>query len=241
MMISFLCPTSGRLPEERHLLEEKLYWFTRQEKLRFSNLHELVILNDCKDQELITDVPGVRIVNYPHRFGTIGDKMNALCSLAKGDILIVDEDDDISLPNRASQAELKLTRKDSNGYWEPDGRWFQPSKDALIVPDFANCKHHASAFMKGTVVYPSMTEGHDWFMSNMYKPKNLVPSWHVNNFQYIYRWGVSKNHLSGNPDMKAAYQKEGLRKVEGGVFKLEPKMGRDYEAEVKAAILAHYS
>ena len=80
-LISCLCPTFGRCGSAwQHLLEEAVESFLRQ-----TDAHsELLILNDHPAQELVFDHPRVRVVNHPSRFHTLGEKYNAMVSLAAG-------------------------------------------------------------------------------------------------------------------------------------------------------------
>lgn len=43
------------------------------------------------------DVPGVRVVNHPTRFGLVGEKRSAAIEILSGDVIAI-WDDDLSLP-----------------------------------------------------------------------------------------------------------------------------------------------
>ncbi|MFM7166560.1 MAG: glycosyltransferase, partial [Planctomycetaceae bacterium] len=59
---------------------------------------ELIILDDAG--ELQNDAcGGWQIISIPRRFRSLPEKFNAIAGLAKGDILVVWEDDDIYLPH----------------------------------------------------------------------------------------------------------------------------------------------
>lgn len=236
-LVTFMCPTYGRGPTELGLLAEKVYWFTRQEYPKEKK--ELLILNDAEGQTLKCDVEGVRIVNFPYRFSTLGEKRTAMVALAKGDILLPDDDDDISLPGRAIQAYHKLQ---VNDYYDPGARWYQDSAYAPLVPDGKGCCHHASCFKKGNIIYPAKMGNEDqhithWvkWMANKGKlrvefdvcddPKKLT---------YVYRWGVSRNHISGAKDMTASWNN---RVAQSGTYEIVPVMVRDYVKEVELSTL----
>jgi hypothetical protein len=78
--------------------------------------------------------------------------------------------------------------------------------------------------------YPDVSKGHDqivdsWARSHLHvNPEKLT---RVRDISYFYRWGVSRMHLSAQGDMEAAY----LNADAGppGIYKVEAKMGRDYE------------
>lgn len=230
--LSFLCPTFGRGPDEIQLLNEKVYWFTRQEYPR--ERMELVILSDAPGQMYLCNVPGVRIIHWPEKIATLGDKRNAMIAKAEGEVLLVDDDDDISLPGRAMQAAEKL--KDAD-WFDPGCRWFQPGKFDSLIADNKNCTHHACCYRSGFVSYPGITVREDQVVSqwardqakegkirgkfeNLTDPKEL---------QYIYRWGVSRNHLSGKPDMQGAWDNRPYRP---GTFEIVPTMYRNYVQEI---------
>ena len=232
--VSFLCPTFGRPPEEIQLLNEKVFWFSQQDYPK--HLLELVIVTDAPGQMLVCNVRGVRIIHHPVKIATLGDKRNVLIGHAKGDVLLVDDDDDISLPGRAAQAADKLSDAD---WYDPGCRWFQPGKFDSLVMDDKNCTHHACAYRKlPSIVYPSITKEEDqwissWARSESHK-RNLRGKFErlddPKKLQYIYRWGVSRNHLSGKSNMQADWDN---RPARPGTFEIVPVMYRNYVQEIK--------
>jgi hypothetical protein len=118
LLISCLCPTFGRCGSPwQYLLEESVESFLRQ-----TDVHsELIILNDHPDQEIVFDHPRVRVVNHPERFRTLGEKYNAMVSLASGALLAPWEDDDISLPHRLELSRERLGELD---YYNPKRYWY---------------------------------------------------------------------------------------------------------------------
>jgi glycosyltransferase involved in cell wall biosynthesis len=230
-VISCLCPTYGRCPSYQHLLEEAVESFLRQDRHVES---ELIVLNDCPQQELICEARNVRIVNLPYRLPTLGDKFNLLVELARGDVLLPWEDDDISLPNRIGQAVAQLGGDD---YWKPPQVWFLSPGTAPIWRHNVGVRHHASVFTRSAWReaggYPRISGAQDAAMDSQlmslrqrieHFPNGLEP----NQWQYIYRWGVSPNHLSGNSDHEAAYRTEAEKSHVAGQFKLLPHWRADY-------------
>jgi hypothetical protein len=116
-LVSCICPTYARPPEYQHLLEEAIESFLRQ---AYPN-KELTVLDDCPEQELVCDAPGVRVINMPERFTTLGDKYNAAVALSRGELIAPWEVDDISLPWRLS---LSVERLGDGGYFNPRVCWF---------------------------------------------------------------------------------------------------------------------
>lgn len=93
--ISCYCCTFAR----PRVLEEALHSFLEQD---YEGEKELVILNDCAEQNLIFDHPEVKIFNVKERIKPLGSKFNKCVSLCTGDIFMPWEDDDIYLPWRMS-------------------------------------------------------------------------------------------------------------------------------------------
>jgi hypothetical protein len=230
-MVSCLMPTFGRAARQPHLLQEAVYWWTRQD---YAGPTELVILNDHAGQTLTCSVPGVRVVNLTRRLPSLGAKCNALLALAHGTVGMMFEDDDIALPHRVRQSVERLGHFD---YWNPRGQWYEDA-GVLHTTHAQGVCHNASAFridaLRGR--YPVLTRAHDaivdsWACSNLRcanDPLPLPAEW-----SYIYRWSVSDYHLSGVPDMEAGY-----RDAPGGAagrFEVTPRRGRDYAADCAAA------
>ncbi len=225
MLVSCICPTYGRPPHHLHLLEECVYWFTRQDYAK----RELVILNDCSSQRLICDVDRVRVVNLPKRFATLGDKYNALLALCRGEVILPWEDDDISLPHRISQCVRHLGLSD---YYNPRGQWYEDAGKLHTDHNQGVC-HNASAYRRGTVVYESVTGSQD-AQADFYARTHLncspVTLTRPADWDYVYRWGVSDCHLSGFGNMDDAYAKQAAI---GGTYIIVPRMYKDYQAETK--------
>src|SRR5215211_75266 len=125
-LVSCICPTYGRPPNHQYLLEEAIESFLRQ---TYPN-KELIVLNDCPEQELVCLAPGVRVVNLPERFPSLGDKRNAGVELARGELIAPWDDDDISLPWRLSHSVERLGDADyynPRSWWHMDSRGLAPS------------------------------------------------------------------------------------------------------------------
>lgn len=82
-LVTCVCPTFNRPSEGMELLEEAVESFLRQDYEQ----KELLILNDCPEQVLVCDAPGVRVVNFPSRFPSLGEKRNAGVRLARGTLI----------------------------------------------------------------------------------------------------------------------------------------------------------
>jgi hypothetical protein len=200
--VSFLCPTYGRAAKQPHLINEMLYWFTRQDHPKC----ELVVLNDAAGQELWTKVPNVRCVNWPDKIPTLGEKMNTLVDLARGAICVVSEDDDVSLPHRASQAAAMLEGYD---YWNPRLWCYAPLNQPAHI-DGNGWGHNCAAFRRNKFRgrYEAVSQAHDAKADTgavrdlRTNPKKVTPE----EVSYVYRWAVSDLHLSAQQDMETAYK-----------------------------------
>jgi glycosyltransferase involved in cell wall biosynthesis len=237
-LITCLCPTfrRGGTPWQ-HLLEESIESFLRQ-----TDAHsELLVLNDHPAQELAFDHPRVRVVNQPNRFRTLGEKYDAMVSLAFGSLLAPWEDDDISLPHRL---ELSRERLGDRDYFNPRRYWFL-DRAGLHWDHAMGVGHNLSMYRKRawqTVGgYPSITGSQDAAMDQLLtsdprvccrvdQDQLPVPEWY-----YVYRWGASPCHLSGQPDMQGHYDSLGVAPAASGRFTLRPHWREDYAALVAAA------
>jgi hypothetical protein len=237
-LISCLCPTFGRCGTPwQHLLEEAVESFLRQ-----TDVHsELLILNDHPAQEIVFNHPRVRVVNQPQRFRTLGEKYNALVSLASGSLLAPWEDDDISLPHRLELSRERLGERD---YFNPRRHWFL-DRDGLHWDHRMGVGHNSSLFRRrawqAVGGYPAVTgsqdadmdqrlSGHPCVCSRVEEEPLSVPLWY-----YVYRWGASPCHLSGESDMQGLYDSLGTAPAAAGRFTLQPHWREDYLALVAAA------
>jgi glycosyltransferase involved in cell wall biosynthesis len=245
--VSFLCPTYNRYPRHGHLLEEAVESFRRQTYP--AALRELVVLNDTPGQALTCQEENVLVVNLDRRFRTLGEKRNALVALSRGDVLLCQDDDDVSLPNRAEQAVRML---EGRCYWNPRHYWFAVGRGGeparLEAPSSLGYAHNASAFTRQGFVdaggYPFTSGDEDMHMdARLRKPQagpprvrdglhGLAPE----DWPYVYRWGVSPHHLSGRRDLQAHYDEIGERPVQGGSFEVVPRWRHDYQVLAQEAV-----
>jgi glycosyltransferase involved in cell wall biosynthesis len=234
-LVSCICPTYNRPPHYQHLLEEAIASYLRQD---FPN-KELIILNDCLGQELIFDGPGVRVVNVPKRFPSIGDKLNAAVSLARGELIAPWDDDDISLPWRLS---LSVERLGDANYFNPRCYWLLDN-DGLHVDRSMGYAHNASLFRRAAFErvggYPSVSLGADAALDAAFSkladgvdPRRGDKELTRSEWFYIYRWGVNPVHMSGS-GVEDFYGEVGKLPVVEGSFHLSPHWRRDYIAETR--------
>lgn len=235
-----MCPTYNRAPSHLHLLSECVESFRRQ---GYDGPKELVILNDAREQFLVCDVPGVHVVNLPARIPSLGAKFNALVELARYDLLMPAEDDDVWLGHRVSQAVEMLASSPAPGYWKPSQVAFLDQR-GLHFHHNVGVRHHASIFTRAAWKrvggYPAVSGNQDALMDQRLGG-HLLPAYPAGippqEFAYLYRWGCSPNHLSGNSDPEAAWLAEALKPVQSGTFAIIPKWRQNYAELCRKALL----
>jgi len=241
-LVSCICPTYNRPPSHQHLLEEAIESFLRQD---YPN-KELIVINDCPGQELVCDAPGVRVVNVPERFPTLGEKRNAGVRLSRGELIAPWDDDDISLPWRLS---LSVARLGDAAYFNARRYWFLDG--AGLHGDHAmgvghKCSLFTRAAFEAVGGYPTSSGAEDMEMDAALvtrMPRVLdVLSGDAELMRrewfYIYRWGVSPSHLTARVPHDAFYRELATWPVQPGRFELHPRWQQDYAADTHALLEA---
>jgi len=240
-LVSCICPTYNRPPERQELVEEAVESFLRQDY----PTKELIVLNDCPGQELVCEAPGVRVVNAPARFPTLGDKLNAAVGLAQGELIAPWDDDDVSLPWRLSRSVALLGEAD---YFNPRRYWFLDG-EGLHHDHPVGVGHTTSLFTRAAYEavggYRRINLGTDTEMDNdlvtrmerIVDPMRGAPVLPPEEWLYVYRWGVSPVHISSRTG-EDFYEEIGRRPVAPGRFVLRPHWRRDYVAETRALLTA---
>jgi glycosyltransferase involved in cell wall biosynthesis len=237
-LVSCICLTYNRPPHFLHLVEEAIESFLRQTYPR----RELIVFNDCAEQELVCNAPGVKIVNSPERIPALGDKHNAAIQQSSGDLIAPWDDDDISLPWRLT---LSVERLGSADYFNPRAYWFLDAS-GYHFDHPVGYAHTASIFTRAAFEavggYPSVKHGQDGLLDGVLRqrqhvvdPERGAARLSRGEWFYVYRWGVSPVHLSSNVDPDF-YTEIGARPVEPGQFLLRPHWRRDYEGETRALV-----
>lgn len=240
-LVSCICMTYNRAPDHLWLVEEAIASFLRQTYPR----KELVVINDCPAQELVCDAPGVRVINVPERYPTLGHKHNAAVRFAKGDLIAPWDDDDISLPWRLERSVELLGAADllnPRRYWFLDGNGLHRDHETGVGHITSIFTRDAWEAVGG---YPTISLGVDAEMDRRLRewrdraidpmlgdPPLLPEEWF-----YVYRWGVSPQHLSANGD-PALYAEIGALPTVPGRFVLRPHWREDYVARTRSALLA---
>ena len=225
-MASFLVPTFARPPYYLHLLSEVVECFVRQDWP--ADRREMVILTDTPGQTLTCSAPGVRVVNLPARIRSLGEKRNELCRLAAGDIFLVQDDDDLSLPRRTRQAIDRLTVQGVYDYFNPRRSWWLNGRELHSGHAHGYC-HNASAFTRQAWEraggYPdvSVTEDRDMDARLMQSVKVAPPLDNdIKNWSAIYRWGHSDCHISGGGNPERDWKRRGEGTFQPGTWEIIP-------------------
>jgi hypothetical protein len=235
LKVSCLCPTYNRAPDNLHLVEEAIESFLRQD---YPN-KELIVLNDTPGQSLRFDHPDVRIVNSPVRCSSLGDKRNRMASLATGELLCVWDDDDISLPWRLSKSVQMLGDAE---YYNPRAYWFLDCGRLSHDHRTGTC-YFASIYRKCTYEElggtPDLSMGEDQAMHEKLITRKMAerPPLPVEEWYYIYRWGVSPVHLSSMSG-DTFYGALGKLPIVSGEFTLEPHWEEEYTDMTRAYLFA---
>jgi glycosyltransferase involved in cell wall biosynthesis len=236
-LVSCICPTFNRPPNYQHLVEEAVESFLRQ---TYPN-KELILLNDCRRQELVCDAPGVRVFNIADRFASLGEKWNAAARLASGDLVAPWPDDDISLPWRLS---LSVELIDGADYFNPRCYWFDHR--GLHFDHKVGYAHVASMYKRTALEavggYPAISFGEDAAvdrrlasLKHVVDPSRGARQLERSEWFFIYRWGVSPVHASSRSD-EGFYREVGTMPVEEGRFELAPHWRSDYVADTRLLV-----
>jgi hypothetical protein len=229
--VSFVTATYNRAPAYLHLVEEAVECF-RRNALDYPGESEMVLLNDAGGQELFCDLPGVRVVNETRRYSSLGEKLNAAIAHATGEVILPADDDDLSLPWRARLSVWRLAGAD---YFNPRAYWFLCG-GKLVHEQRTGYAHNCSAFRKdawaGVGGYPPLSGPQDAAMDGLLRRHCRVVEGPLaaEESVFIYRWGCSDLHLSGQSDTAAAYRDWGRRPVAPGRFEIVPRFRPETEA-----------
>lgn len=246
--VSCLCSTYNRFPDHGHLLCEAVESFLRQD---YAGPKELIILNDTPGQEIEEpDLPDVCVINQSMRFESLGKKWNALVGWTEyaDAILLPWDDDDISLPNRITQAVERL--EDRYDHFNPRHVWYMDNAGLHHTHAQGYC-HHAAAFTKelfNRVGRYSEDPRHSGANDAHIDPKLMAEGRNAppltknpREWTYIYRWSVSPTHASADTPETGhlKYDWIGSRPIVPGTFALRPHWRQDYVALTKAYLEAH--
>ncbi len=224
LSVSCICPTFGR-PWN---LEEAIESFHRQD---YEGSKELVVLNDYGDHTLRYEHENVRLLNQPGR-KTIGEKRNMMIESARGDIIVVWDDDDISLPHRISQAVSFIS--EGFVFFRPDYTWYSADNNQPRLVkrriSWPQCAYTKDVWRKAGG-YPHVSKGEDVEFARRVNANGISTEFtgiKPGKAPLIYRMWSNNPHASygGNPEQ---IQQAIVPAPPNGVVDLDPKWNTDYE------------
>ena len=239
-LISCVLLTYNRAPDHLWLLEEAIESFLRQD---YPNA-ELIVLNDCGEQELVCDAPGVHVFNAPERFETMAEKWNLAVHLAEGEWIAPWNDAIVSLPHRLSTS-LRLLLRDGGTAVVPNDAWVL---DAIGLhherPIAAGASHSLSLYPKALWEevggYPMLPDGEDAAMGQAIR--NATDSAAIVDAPLpLGLWfAIVREDLPGlafpsSPDA-ATYARIGQEPIQPGIFVLDPRWHTDYTGLIAAQL-----
>ena len=234
--VSCLCLTHGR----PWLLAEAVESFRRQ---RLGPLRaELLILNDCPEQDLVCDVQGVRVINYGEWIPDLSRKTNAALSMARGRFACLWDDDDISLPGRIVDGVRLMA---GTLAYRPTTCWSWGRGEILRMGQPLLCAAMFDAEHARTSGGCVDGEWNDKSLWDRFWPTGNVVQEAASpqESQYIYRWAGIGWHESGSGEDDAgkraiAFRKAALedRRFVAGRVEVAPAWGQNYTAMVRDAI-----
>jgi len=233
--LSCVCPTHGRA----HIVQEAVQSYLLQEPCGLET--ELLIFDDCPEQTVSCNAPGVRCVNLPEPITDLSIKFNAAVAEARGEWIAWWEDDDISLPFRLRYS---LEQAQGHDYWK-QGRAFGWD-DGVVRCLAENLFFGNSIFRKEYFLACGGSTAGDWAdgtaHNNMFAGhgKSCIANPTPETAYFIYRWaGIGGCHDSAtagnNADRFAAFRKRTLEhpKFERGNVTIKPKWRYDYAQQVR--------
>jgi hypothetical protein len=240
VLISCLCPTFNRFTgtHSTFLMNEAVESFLNQ-SIPGGVDRELIVLNDTPNQRIEYDHPKVKIINLDERMPTLSDKLVRMIEVAQGDFLCRWDDDDINLPWRLKFSLEKLLECGQDE-WRPSNYWYDDG-DLHHVDRPGNT--HVMALWKRSILdriggYPAGLSGNEdqAFNKRVHEIGIREHGDHlaIADIFYLYRWGVSHWHLSGQADWSSPsphqghWDSIGKRTIQHGTFTLRPHWRHDY-------------
>ncbi|MGC4108393.1 MAG: glycosyltransferase [Thermomicrobiales bacterium] len=238
-LISAVLLTYQRPPDHQWLLEEAIESFLRQD---YPN-KELVVLNDCGEQELICDQPGVRIFNAPERCETMAEKWNLAVHLAEGQWIAPWSEAVVSLPNRLSASLRHVIAIDGVAVF-PEASWVLDEVGLHHERAIgAGISHSLGLYPKvlwhSLDGYQAVTSGEDVAMEQAIRADigddRIVSRLPLSEWFAIVREDLPGLASAASPD-QATWDAIGHAPIQPGVFWLEPRWHTDYVGLIAAQL-----
>jgi len=219
-LVSCLCCTYARPIQ----LGEVIKCFIDQD---YDN-KELIVLNDQEGVNLVLKncPPNIKIINYPQRFNSLGQKRNYIKDLASGEYCCIWDDDDLYLKHRITKS-IELMNSNPCDIIKAQHAIMSVNNDGYVIT--SNLFHSQACITRNFMNkknYLNKSVGEDIDFENGAKIKSIS----VRPF-YIYRWGGNVHHLSGIADDKKSWARsltfEPYSKIKGEVL-IKSEFQNDY-------------
>lgn len=239
-MISCVCITHGRA----HIIGEAVESYLRQDDCGVET--EMLIYNDCPEQPLVCNAPGVRVVNLSEPIRDVSLKFNAAVSDARGNLVAWWEDDDISLPWRLADSYRMMRAGGGTArYYKHSHAWCWNNGE--LTEFRSNLFFGSGMFERELFMECGGANAGDWADKTAHD--NMVRGCGAGEFVeaepqmeqafFVYRWaGAGVHHDSGvagsNSDRFAAFRARTLANplFRAGVQTIRPGWKQDYVAMV---------
>lgn len=163
--------------------------------------YEILILNDNQRQELVSDNPKVRIINYNNRFGTIGEKRNEAFRQSTSDIIMYLDDDDLVTPWHISAHVENLTKHNAEVSLSTRCVSFTRSSQDIR---FGGWPLDVAFKRSISTRFAPMDLGEDQDFRAKLAQNHKAATMTQTAPSYIYEWANGVHHISGCADPKIA-------------------------------------
>lgn len=197
----------------------------------------MILINDTPGQPIDYTHPDVRVVNLAERCGSLGEKLNIAIGMARGEVIVRWDDDDISLPWRLERC-VELATEQHNPLWyaTAHGHWYYRQPNLLWSGRLmASCWFSRDAW-KHVGGFPLMGVGEDQKYEQRLQRAGVqmlaVPVEAADAY-YLYRWNDGSTHVSGlGPN---GYDVRGRERIVSKSWSPQPAWSHDYVALAREA------
>ena len=196
--VTCLCPTYARF--ER--LRDAVACFLLQD---YAGEKRLIILNDAPEPVALgAAVAGVRVINAPSRYPTLGDKRQALLRMATTPLVAHWDDDDLYLPWHLSACVRTLLAHPAARCAKPETAWYAtgPHDSWTLQGVRRNTFEGQMLFDRARALdlggYPPVDSGQAAALLDAFRRAGELQTWTPprHELSYIYRWADGLTHVS---------------------------------------------
>lgn len=213
--------------QRHHILEEAIQSYL------CNNIEdtEMVILNDSPTVKYEYNHPNIRIINYPTRFPTLGQKLAYGFSQCKGEYIYRLDDDDLLTPFAIDLIKEQV-KNDADIFRSTQSYFLQNNIYQGLMSNVNNGNCYAKGWLE-SISIPDTTIVEDYQLT-FNRGGRIYSEEQGGKYTMIYRWNMDTYHISGagvencdNPDLVFDYvqMKAGN---EQGIITLNPHFKEDY-------------